>query len=80
METVILDTPETIERGRWLTVRQALRLEIRGIKATGKGRSARILANEITGKECRTNRESYTALDKHITTIIGGNFARPLDF
>lgn len=67
---------ENIERARWLAVRAALRLETRGMRR--HGRSARQLANEITGQECRTARAAYAALNTHITTRLGEQFSRPL--
>lgn len=67
---------ENIERARWLTVRGALKLEIHGL--TRRGRSARMLANEITGKNCRTRVEAYEALNDHIVAKMGDGYDRPL--
>ena len=69
---------ERIEGARWLAVRSALRLEIAGLKRS-RGPSARQLANAITGRNDRTARAAYKALDEHITQAFGAQFARPLD-
>jgi hypothetical protein len=68
---------EQIERARWLAVRTALKLEIKGLRRS-HGRSARQLANEITSQDCRTAVKAYAALDAHITEHIGQEFSRPL--
>lgn len=67
---------ENIEWARWLTVRSALKLETRGMKR--HGRSARVLANEITGQNHRTARAAYVALNAHIVDTLGPEFNRPL--
>ena len=67
---------ENIERARWLAVRGALRLETRGLKK--RGRSARVLANEITGQNHRTAAAAYAALNDHITAKLGEKFGQPL--
>lgn len=77
MSDINVNRPEQIERARWLAVRSALHLEIGGMKRS-KGKSARQLANEITGQEHRTARAAYEALDKYITEKMGRSFARPL--
>ena len=61
---------------RILAVRQALRLEVRGLKR--RGRSARVLANEITGGNARTARDAYAALNDHIVRTFGAEFNKPL--
>lgn len=66
-----------IETARLLTVRSALKLEVHGFKR--RGRSARVLANEITGRELRTARAAYTALNQYIVNLLGPDFDKPLD-
>jgi hypothetical protein len=76
---VAITGAERIEGARWLAVRSALKLEIRtGMKLSGRGRPARVLANAITGQDCRTKAAAYAALDAHITEAFGEQFARPL--
>lgn len=75
MSTVITGADQ-IEVARWLTVRQALRLEMKGL--TRHGRSARILANEITGQTYRTRAFAYDALNTQIVSVLGPDFDRPL--
>ena len=67
---------ENIEHERWLAVRSALHLEIRGLHR--RGRPARVLANEITGHEYRTKTEAYEALNDHIIKHLGKSFDRTL--
>jgi hypothetical protein len=66
-----------IEQARWLTVRAALKLEIQGLRRS-RGRSARQLANEITGRNWRTARQAYAALNTHIAAAMGPAFDKPL--
>lgn len=73
---IVITDPGQIEGARWLAVRSALKLEIRGMKR--RGRPARVLANEITGKNCRTRIEAYGELDDLIAVKIGVEFSRPL--
>jgi len=68
-----------IEHVRWLAVRSALKLEISGLRASGRRPSARKLANDITGQDHRSARKAYAALNDHIVTAIGEQFARPLE-
>jgi hypothetical protein len=76
---IVITGAERIEGARWLAVRSALKLEIRtGMKLSGRGRSARVLANKITGRNCRTKAAAYAALDAHITRELGKQLARPL--
>lgn len=67
---------ENIETTRWLAVRSALKLETNGMKR--RGRSARQLANEITGKNDRTCVEAYASLNAKIVETLGADFDRPL--
>jgi hypothetical protein len=60
---------ENIEMVRVLAVRGALRLETRGLRR--RGRSARVLANEITGRSDRTAVAAYAALNAHIVAAGG---------
>jgi hypothetical protein len=69
-------TGDDIDRARWLAVRSALKLETKGLKRGG--RSARQLANEITGKNDRTAKAAYASLDEFITGKLGQEFSRPL--
>ena len=76
-ETTVITGRKNIEVARWLTVRAALRLETRGLRRS-RGRSARQLANEITGQEHRTAVAAYAALNDHIAVVLGDQFSRPL--
>jgi hypothetical protein len=78
-ESTMITGRENIERVRWLTVRSALGLELHGLKRRHAAhRSTRVLANEITGKNSRTIRDAYLALDAHITEKMGEEFSSPL--
>lgn len=74
----IVITGDKIEGARWLAVRSALSLETKGFRASGGRRSARVLANEITGQNHRTARAAYDALNAHIVAVFGAKFDRPL--
>ncbi len=73
---IMITGAQNIEHARWLAVRSALSLEIKGMKR--HGRSARVLANEITGENHRTARAAYDALDAHIVSVLGEAFRRTL--
>jgi len=73
---IMITGAEDIERVRWLSVRSALKLETRGMQRRGK--SARVLANEITGKNHRLARVAYMELNAHIVKHLGEEFNRPL--
>lgn len=75
-ESTIITRADNIETARWLAVRSALKLETRGMKR--HGRSARVLANEITGQNHRTAKAAYTALNTHIVNALGEDFNRPI--
>jgi hypothetical protein len=75
-DDVMITGEHSIEVARWLAVRSALKLETHGLKR--RGRSARQLANQITGQDHRTAVAAYAALDAHIVSALGENFARPL--
>jgi hypothetical protein len=75
-DATVITGPGNIEHARWLTVRSALKLETRGLKR--HGRSARILANEITGQNHRTAIAAYGALNERITETLGAGFDKPL--
>ena len=55
--TIVIIGPERIEGARILAVRSALKLETKGLKR--RGRSARQLANDITGHNDRTAKAAY---------------------
>jgi hypothetical protein len=74
---IMITGAEKIEGARWLAVRSALKLEIKGLRRS-KGRSARQLANEITGENHRTAVAAYAGLNAHIVKNLGTNFDRPL--
>ena len=76
-DKAIMLTGSQIEPARWLAVRSALKLETKGLRRSS-GRSARVLADEITGQSHRTARAAYAALDAHIVEYIGAEFGRPL--
>ena len=75
-ESTMITGRENIEHARWLAVRGALKLETRGMRR--HGRSARQLANDITGENHRTARAAYVALNEHIVNALGPQFDRPL--
>jgi hypothetical protein len=75
--TITITGPEQIEGARWLAVRSALRLEISGFRRS-RGRSARRLANEITGQNHRAGVAAYDALNARIVQVMGARFDRPL--
>jgi len=75
-EPIMITGADRIETARWLAVRSALRLETKGMHR--HGRSARVLANEITGQNCRTAVKAYEALNAHIVSALGESFDRPL--
>lgn len=75
-ETIVITGAENIEAARWLAVRQALKLVIRGVSR--HGRSVRTIANEITGEDHKTYEASYRALDNFIGENLGEEFLRPL--
>ena len=74
---IVITGRENIECARWLAVRSALKLETRGMRRSS-GRSARQLANAITGQNHRTARAAYDALNVHIVATMGEQFNRPL--
>lgn len=67
---------DRIEVARWMAVRSALQLETHGLKR--HGRSARVLANEITGSTARTAKAAYGPLNRKIVDRLGADFDRPL--
>jgi hypothetical protein len=73
---IVITGADRIETARWLAVRSALKLETHGLKR--RGRSARQLANDITGQNHRTAIKAYAALNDHIVTALGPDFNRPL--
>lgn len=77
MSGIMITGPENIEHARWLAVRSALKLETRGLRRSS-GKSARQLANDITGKNHRTAAAAYAALNEHIVATMGESFNRPL--
>jgi hypothetical protein len=55
---------EDIEAYRLLVVRTALSLEARtGLRPTSRGRSAKVLANELMGTKFRDKEKTYEAFD-----------------
>lgn len=76
-ESVVISGKENVEHARWLAVRSALKLEIMGLSR--RGRSARQLANEITGKSHKTREKAYEELNAFIVASFGSDFDKPLD-
>lgn len=74
---IVITGRDKIEGARWLAVRSALGLEMRGFSSSGGRRSARVLANEITGQQHKTRRAAYDALNAHIVAAFGPQFDRP---
>jgi hypothetical protein len=74
-ESIMITGSANIEHVRWLAVRSALRLELHGLtRRHAAGRSTRALANEITGKNSRTIRDAYLALNAHIVEKMGDKY------
>lgn len=79
-DDVVITGERDIEVARVLTVRVALKLEIRGLRRSGRGsrtRSARVLANEITGHNAQTREIAYDLLNAYIVASLGPEFNRP---
>jgi hypothetical protein len=76
-ETTVITGRENIEMTRILAVRSALKLETKGMRMS-RGRSARALANEITGSRARTATAAYDSLNTYIVGRLGEAFDRPL--
>jgi hypothetical protein len=74
--TIVITGPERIEGARILAVRSALKLETKGLKR--RGRSARQLANDITGHNNRTAVKAYASLNTYIVEHYGQQFDNPL--
>lgn len=77
-ETVSITGRDNIEHARWLAVRSALKLEIAGLKRSRRP-SARVLANQITGKDHRTARKAYAELNAFIVAELGESFDKPIE-
>ena len=77
-ESFLITGREDIEHARWLSVRSALKLEIKGLRRS-RGSSARQLANKITGQNHHTAKSAYTALNTHIVAVLGEKFDKPLE-
>jgi len=67
---------QNVRNASLLALRSALKLETHGLKR--RGRSARQMANDITGKNDRTAVKAYASLNAHIVSILGPEFDRPL--
>lgn len=75
----ILTRPLDIEHMRWITVRSALKLEIKlGMPRSSSGRTTLKLANEITGENHKRKVPAYEALNAKIVAVRGEQFNRPL--
>lgn len=62
---------------RLLTIRMALKLEAKGYRRS-RGRSARVLANEVMGTKFRTAKDAYAAFDAYLVDNYGA-VSRPLN-
>lgn len=79
-DTTAVTGKDNIEGLRWITVRSALRLEIRsGLKRSSRGRPTIVLANEIMGTNFRSKRDAYVALNNKIVEECGSKFDMPLE-
>lgn len=77
-EAVVL-TGDQIEKARWLSIRQALKLEIKtGMRRSNRGPSTVQLANKITGCTSKQKLAAYKALNGYIVKHMGAEFDRPL--
>lgn len=71
--------PSDIEKMRWITLRNALGIEIKtGMKRSSKGRPTLVLVNEILGQNFRLKQTAYKALNEKIVKEIGPPFNKPL--
>ena len=77
-EMTMITGPEPIEVARWLSIRSALRIEIRTGLRHSRG-SVKDLANDITGENHRLKRDAYKALNAKIVETIGSDFDKPLE-
>lgn len=77
-ESFLITGQEDIEHARWLVVRSALKLEIKGLRRS-RGSSARQLANKITGADCRKASDAYEVLNATIVAVMGAQFDKPLE-
>ena len=68
--TIVVTGQDDIEAFRLLALRRMLSLEVKGMKR--HGRSARVLANEAMGTDCRTARAAYAAFDKWLAAKYPG--------
>jgi hypothetical protein len=76
-ESILITGRDDIEHARWLAVRSALKLEIKGLRRS-RPTSARQLANKITGTNCRKASDAYEALNAHIVATLGAEFDKPI--
>ena len=80
-EATVITGAEQIEMARLLTLRSALKLEIRtGMKRSSRGRSTLSLVKDAVGGGSRswTKRDAYAALNDKIVAALGSEFDRPL--
>lgn len=70
----VISGEENVRNAQLITIRSALRLEMRGLRRSG--RSAQKIANEKMGTDYRNKRATYVAFDKFVTERTG--VARPL--
>lgn len=76
--SIMITGRENIERARWLAVRGALSLQVKGFTTQRGRRTPRMLANEITGTDHKTCKAAYAALNAKIVAELGPAFDRPL--
>jgi hypothetical protein len=77
-DSIMITGKDNIEHARWLAVRSALKLEIKGFRRS-KGSTAQQLANKITEKNCHKKVDAYEALNAHIVATLGAEFDKPLE-
>ena len=75
---IVITGAANIERARMITIRSGLGLEVRGLKMS-RGRSMRVLANELMGTNIRTARKTYEAFNTWLVETHGLQ-DKPLNF
>lgn len=75
----ILLTGDAIEVGRWIAIREYLKLEIKTGLRHSRG-SMMKLANQITGKNDRTKRAAWESINEHIAKHVGEYMRKEMDF
>ena len=62
-----------------VTLRAALKLQVKGLRHSSRGPSALAIANKVMGTSYRTARGAYPALDAWVVKNVPGAVSRPLE-